>query len=83
MATTYQIVQKIEGAMIASETTDIHAWAEIRGIAITGYLNNSRNRAELQGQPKLSGFNGPMWNGGPIRYEDSAAYADLSGGFLD
>lgn len=30
---------------------------------ICGYNNNPRQREELQGQPKLSGLNGPMFNG--------------------
>lgn len=30
---------------------------------IYGYNENPRQRDELQGQPKLLGLNGPMWNG--------------------
>ena len=30
---------------------------------IYGYNENPRQREELQGQPKLLGINGPMWNG--------------------
>ena len=30
---------------------------------IYGYNENARQREELQGQPKLLGLNGPMWNG--------------------
>ena len=30
---------------------------------IHGYNDNQSQREELQGQPKLLGLNGPMWNG--------------------
>lgn len=30
---------------------------------VTGYNYNSRQRAELQGQPRLKGLAGPMFNG--------------------
>lgn len=30
---------------------------------IHGYNDNPSQREELQGQPKLLGLNGPMWNG--------------------
>lgn len=30
---------------------------------ITGYNDNPAQREELQGQPKLKGLNGPMFNG--------------------
>lgn len=67
----YQIVQNVDGEFIVTNPTDIYAWAEVAGVQITGINNNPRQREELQGQPKLSGFCGPMYGGpGVIRYED-------------
>jgi hypothetical protein len=47
---------------------------------VVGYNRNTHNREELQGQPKLAGLNGPMYNGTKdgkvvIRYETPAHYA--------
>lgn len=75
----YRIVQYIDGDFIVTQPTDIVAWANVAGVTITGYNANPAQRAELQGQPRLSGFCGPMWDGnGVIRYEDTAAYRTLS-----
>lgn len=52
---------------------------------ICGYNHNPAHRAELQNQPKLKGFNGPMFNGfgtlrstgetvAIIRYEKPSKY---------
>lgn len=52
---------------------------------ITGYNYNPAQREELQGQPKLKGLNGPMFNGygnlkstseivAIIRYEEPREY---------
>lgn len=77
--TKFRIVTMVEGQLIAQEPTDIHAWAEVCSVAIQGYNTNHRQRAELQGQPKLAGFCGPMWDGnGVIRYESTEAYRSLS-----
>lgn len=52
---------------------------EAAGFTITGHTpDNGRTRPELWNQPKLAGFNGPMWDGDRIRYESTAAYAALS-----
>lgn len=51
---------------------------EARGFALTGYNDNPRQRAELQGAPKFRGLCGPMWNGDGLRYEDVQAHAVLS-----
>lgn len=76
---SYRIVQSVEDRLIVTEPTDIIAWANVAGVAITGYNHNPHQRPELQGHPKLSGFCGPMWDGnGIIRYEDVAAYRTLS-----
>lgn len=51
------------------------------GFEHTGYNNNPRQRAELQGAPKFRGVNGPMWGGSesaPLRYETPEAYRTLS-----
>lgn len=32
------------------------------------------HRAELDNQPELKGFLGPMWDGGRLRYETQEAY---------
>ncbi|MEX3623568.1 hypothetical protein [Viridibacillus arvi] len=50
---------------------------------ITGFNENSWNREELQGEPKLAGILGPMYNGMKdgkvvIRYESQKAYNLLS-----
>lgn len=75
----YQIIQVVDGDIISTEPTDIVAWASVAGVAIKGYNANPHQRAELQGQPKLDGFCGPMWNGNnTIRYESTAAYAIFS-----
>jgi hypothetical protein len=75
----YQIVQNVEGEFVVTNPTDIYAWAEVSGIEITGINRNPRQRAELQEQPKLKGFCGPMWNGNnTIRYEDIRTYQIMS-----
>lgn len=47
---------------------------------VTGFHTNDRTRKELQGEYKLRGLNGPMYNGlndgkTVIRYEEPAHYA--------
>ena len=71
--TLYRIVSKSrDGKLSAVETTDLS------GYTITGYHDNPRTRQELQGQPKLEGYLGPMYDGNAIRYESQAAYDTLS-----
>jgi hypothetical protein len=74
----YRIVQCVDGHLTVSETTDVAAWASAAGVAIVGLHRNPRTRAELQNQPILASFCGPMWDGGRIRYEDTAANDMLS-----
>lgn len=74
----YRIIQMIDGEMIVVEPTDIFAWCDVNGVEITGTNNNPRQRAELQGQPKLAGFAGPAWDNGAIRYEGVEVYAHMS-----
>lgn len=49
-----------------------------RGFHVTGLNSNPRQRTELQNQPKIEGYCGPMWDGDGIRYESAAAYRTLS-----
>lgn len=45
----------------------------------TGYNTNTRQRPELQGQPKFDKLMGPMYDGaGTVRYETSETYDMLS-----
>lgn len=82
----YKLVQQVEGQMIVStfDADNVIPAMEIRGFVLTGTNQNNRHRAELQGQPKFSGVNGPMWDGtredpeGCIRYECPEAYRTLS-----
>jgi hypothetical protein len=79
----YNIVQTVEGTLVSTQPTDILAWAEVNDCEVYGFNSNPRNRAELQGQPKITGLCGPMYdgerNGVPvIRYEDQEAYNRLS-----
>jgi hypothetical protein len=74
----YKIVECVDGKLTMSETDDVIAWAAVRGIEVAGENRNHRQRAELQGQPVLAGYCGPMWDGGPIRYESPEANDILS-----
>lgn len=75
----FQIVQNIDGDFIVTNPTDIHAWASVAGVKINGYNTNKSQRAELQDQPKLAGYCGPMWGGNnTIRYESIEAYRQIS-----
>lgn len=74
----YIIVQNIGGSWSTQETPDVKAWAEAAGVKVTGTLERKGARAELQGEPVLQGFAGPMWDGGKVRYEDWKAYDRLS-----
>jgi hypothetical protein len=51
---------------------------ESHGYTFTGFNRDTTSRAELQGVPKFADLIGPMWDGGDIRYETAAAYADIS-----
>ena len=75
---TYKIVQNIEGCFVVTEPTDIFAWIEANGLTVTKLNDNPRQRAELQGQPIIASFCGPMWDGGAIRYEDQRSNDILS-----
>jgi hypothetical protein len=83
MQVSFKIVQMVGDRIVVTYPTDIEAWARINNRRITGFNDNPRQRIELQGQPRISGFCGPMYdshvNGGAvIRYEDSASNDILS-----
>lgn len=76
---TYQIVVSINGSLTSLTTTDLVGFCAANDIAVTGTNHNPHQRTELQGQPRLRGFCGPMYGGpGLIRYECPQSYADLS-----
>jgi len=53
--------------------------ADLGSVAeVVGVCESRSVRLELQGQPTLKGFCGPMWSGGLIRYESAAANEVLS-----
>jgi len=74
----YKIVRCIEGSYIVDWTDDVIAYAEIRGMLVTGRLARPKVREELQGQPYISGLVGPMWDGDCIRYEDQTTNDHMS-----
>jgi len=80
----YKIVQTVEGRMVATRPTSIHAWAHANGRAVYNVARVAHLRPELQCQPHVQGLLGPMWDGlnqdgAPvIRYEDDQTYNTLS-----
>ena len=76
----YRLVHYVNGHFVKDEFTDenVIPAMEIRGYALNGLNKNSHQRAELQGQPKFKGVNGPMWDGDAVRYEGPEAYKRLS-----
>lgn len=47
-------------------------YSQVRGKGFVG------QRKELDRQPKIPGYLGPMWDGGRLRYETSDVYRALS-----
>jgi hypothetical protein len=79
----YKIIQTVNGHMVATQPADIFAWVEANNRSVVRINTNRRNRAELQGQPVISGLCGPMYDGEMggvpvIRYEGSASNDILS-----
>lgn len=82
----FKLVQCVDGAFIETKLhpDNVVPAMEIRGFEFVGFNTNTRQRKELQGQPKFAGVLGPMWDGtredpeGCIRYECPAAYERLS-----
>jgi len=80
---TYKIITQTESGKLElwtseSSLSDFVAEAKARGYLCTGYNKNPYHRPELRGQPEFAGLCGPMYDGGPIRYESTAAYQRLS-----
>lgn len=76
----YQVVAKVNGQLRSASFTrqSLEDWYEL-----TGTYSNPRVRPELQGQPVLNGYMGPMYNGMEngshvIRYESLEAFEILS-----
>lgn len=69
-----------------TRTADLSAFLISRpGVTICGTMNRPKVRAELQGQPYLSAYCGPMWGGVDattgrpiVRYENQNANDHLS-----
>jgi len=83
MQVSYKIVQMVGDRMVVTNPTDIVAWAKANNHVLLGLNINPAQCAELQGQPRIKGFCGPMYdshvNGvACIRYEDSASNDILS-----
>lgn len=75
----FRIVELTENGWQQIETTDLSAWIIGRpDVEVTGTNTNRRQRAELQDQPLLKGFVGPMWDGNAVRYENPEANDRLS-----
>ena len=66
----YRIIRLVGGGFVKDEILDIIKYASDRDIKIIKLNCNSRHRAELQRQPIIEGFNGPMWDGDAVRYEE-------------
>lgn len=77
---TYKLVQYVDGCMVVTEMDEDNLFPamSVRGFVFSGFNRNKSQRAELQGQPKFKGVLGPMWDGGPIRYECPETYRQLS-----
>lgn len=79
----YRVVTYYEEARAWAQTEystreELEKWVAFAGMKITGENFSPRQRAELQGQPIISGLLGPMWDGDAIRYENQEAYNRLS-----
>jgi hypothetical protein len=75
---TYRLVEHIDGRFVVTKTNDIIEAATARGCKLVGFVDRPEVCAELQGQPILSKFLGPMWDGDAVRYEDERAFQLLS-----
>ncbi|MFQ3543594.1 hypothetical protein Q7A53_05865 [Halobacillus rhizosphaerae] len=80
MKVKYQVNFKDE----AGFKTEYYSYSELNEkFNIVGFNKNQSNRKELQGEPKIQGFLGPMYNGYEndiliIRYETQEIYNSLS-----
>ncbi len=75
-----RIIQTVDGEFITTtvDADNLIPAMEVRGYAFVRFNDNTRQRAELQDQPKFKGINGPMWDGDAIRYECPETYSALS-----
>lgn len=87
MRKSYKVVQILNGEWITITLTSKYAfkkWLRMGGHELTGINDNSQQREELQGEPRVKGLLGPMYDGvNPqgfpvIRYESQEAYDRLS-----
>lgn len=82
MQTKYRLVQNVEGTFVVTEFEQgldaFLAAMEVRDFRFVKFNDNTRQRAELQGQPIFGSLCGPMWDGGAIRYEDTTSNDILS-----
>lgn len=72
---TYKIVQLIHGRWVITQPTDVWAWAAANDRHVYDIEKSPHRMPELQGQPRLTGLMGPMFDGfqngeAVIRYED-------------
>jgi hypothetical protein len=77
----YRIVRLLPNGFSTTDLEDRHeldVYLHDNDIHVSGIHRNIRTRLELQEQPILQGFCGPMYDGDTIRYEDQAAYNVLS-----
>ena len=51
---TYRIIHTIDGWLVGDETDDIFVYAQSRGMELSGFNNDPKSRAELQGEPQFA-----------------------------
>lgn len=67
------------GRFVVREFASLDALLASGDYVVSGKsLDTPLLRSELRGQPKLSGFAGPMWDGDRLRFESWAACDQLS-----
>jgi hypothetical protein len=68
---------------VSQRNTYIMTKEEVLKLNLRGFNGNKSSRFELQGEPIVNGFIGPMWNGyndkgqAVIRYESPNYYATM------
>ena len=78
----YKFVEKDSNGITQVWTADLYDL--LASGVITGYFDKPGTRKELHGQPKITGFLGPMYDGTDetgtpvIRYETSEVYSEMS-----
>ena len=79
----FEIIVMTDDGMLKINPENLTDWAEDMELEITGTNTNHRQRKELLGHPKISGFVGPCWGGETdmgepvIRYEETCVYDAL------